>query len=119
MHIRLCNVVIAIFIVIVINPLTTTPLGYNATEQWRCIFAQYTIPHIGTPLFVTEGRYDSWQLNNILELNCSHNGKPIDSSSCSRDQLAAFQAYGAALSGNITEAIKVRTRATSLFRGVC
>ena len=31
----------------------------NAAEAWRCIFAQYTYPHIATPTFVAEGGYDS------------------------------------------------------------
>ena len=31
-------------------------------EPWRCIFAQYTMPYLETPLFVLNSRFDSWQL---------------------------------------------------------
>ena len=27
----------------------------NAGHEWRCMFAQYTLPHVKTPLFVVEG----------------------------------------------------------------
>ena len=31
----------------------------KGAEEWKCIFAQYTYPHIVTPTFVAEGGYDS------------------------------------------------------------
>jgi len=37
-----------------------------AGEQWKCIFAEHTSPHIETPIFPLQGAYDSWQLGNVL-----------------------------------------------------
>ena len=31
-------------------------------EQWRCAFAQYTLPEIATPTFVINSKFDSWSL---------------------------------------------------------
>jgi len=35
-------------------------------QPWKCIFAQYTAPHIQTPIFPLQSQYDSWQTANIL-----------------------------------------------------
>jgi hypothetical protein len=36
------------------------------SQEWKCIFAQYTSPHIKTPIFPLQAEYDSWQTSNIL-----------------------------------------------------
>src|SRR5689334_6725781 len=35
-------------------------------EQWRCNMAQFTYPHIKSPIFLLNSVYDSWQLACIL-----------------------------------------------------
>lgn len=69
-----------------------TPLG----TPWKCIFAQYVLPFIKTPLFIAQNLYDSYQLGHILGLGgCSTYGK--DLSACPNTTVAAVQAYGATL----------------------
>ena len=31
-------------------------------DQWRCAFAQYTLPEISTPTFVVNSKFDAWSL---------------------------------------------------------
>ena len=33
-----------------------------AGNEWKCIFAEHTSPHIKTPIFPLQGEYDSWQM---------------------------------------------------------
>jgi hypothetical protein len=39
------------------------------SEQWQCFMAQYTLPHIKTPLFLVNSMVDEWQAQNILAPN--------------------------------------------------
>ena len=48
---------------------------------------QYTFPHIKTPLFVLNSPYDTWQLFNVLQLNC----KSVDN--CPEAEKEAFFNY--------------------------
>ena len=48
---------------------------------------QYTFPHIKTPLFVLNSPYDTWQLSNILQLNCT------SSDNCPEAEKEAFYNY--------------------------
>ena len=34
---------------------------YTGAEAWRCMFAQYTVPFISTPVFALQSKYDAWQ----------------------------------------------------------
>ncbi|XP_062512571.1 uncharacterized protein LOC134188416 [Corticium candelabrum] len=40
------------------------------SERWQCFMAQYTYPYIKTPIFVFNAEYDTWQLQNILQVGC-------------------------------------------------
>ncbi len=39
----------------------------SAKQTWRCFFAQYTSPHIKTPVFPLQSQYDSWQIHYDLD----------------------------------------------------
>ena len=41
-----------------------------SNDTWRCFFAEANLPHITTPLFVTQDLVDSWQMANVLALPC-------------------------------------------------
>ena len=80
-------------------------IAANPTEEWRCFMAQvihcdsynmlhellpilqYTYPHIKTPIFMLNSRYDAYQILAILQLFCLP-GK------CTPDQINDFQDYG-------------------------
>merc|ERR1712008_257699 len=64
-------------------------------EEWRCMFAQYVMPFIQSPLFIAQNLYDSWQLTNILKVGCGGYGQSLGD--CSRAQMAAVHAYGATM----------------------
>ena len=73
-------------------------------EGWKCGFAnvcnvvikimsinlmtiQYSYPYIKTPLFTYNSAYDTWQLANILQLNCLP-------PKCSEEQMKQLENYG-------------------------
>lgn len=63
--------------------------GRSSPDAWRCFFAEYVLPHITVPLFITQDTVDSWQLPNIFRLPC----EPYKSGSCNASQLAAVADY--------------------------
>ena len=54
--------------------------------------AQYTLPHIQTPLFITNDLADSWQFGNILKLGCDPR-----TDGCNVTQRAAIVEYRQAM----------------------
>jgi hypothetical protein len=67
--------------------------AFPASEQWKCIFAQYAAPYIATPVFALNSRFDSCQLNGCeLDLPTVNKGWPNMAPS---DQAAAV-AYASA-----------------------
>jgi hypothetical protein len=40
-----------------------------SADRWQCFMAQYTYPHISTPVFVLNSAWDEWQTQNILAPN--------------------------------------------------
>ena len=52
-----------------------------------CINFQYTYPHIKTPIFLLNARYDTWQLDNILQLGCR-------APNCTAEQMMEFENFG-------------------------
>jgi len=41
-------------------------IAANADKISDCFFAEHTAPHLTTPLFPLQSRFDSWQVDNIL-----------------------------------------------------
>ena len=81
-------------------------ISANAAEPWRCIFAQYTLPHIKTPFFVAEGAYDSWQLGNLLQLPCRTCAEDGKADCCGNSTFtAAFLEYGTTMKSTIKTAL--------------
>lgn len=39
-------------------------------ERWKCIFPQYSIPHIRSSLFVVNSLYDTWQIAFLSDVHC-------------------------------------------------
>ncbi|KAA0163629.1 hypothetical protein FNF31_02790 [Cafeteria roenbergensis] len=35
-------------------------------DTWMCMFAEHTAPHIKTPVFALQSKYDSWQSDHVL-----------------------------------------------------
>jgi uncharacterized protein YuzB (UPF0349 family) len=61
-------------------------LRSNGKLPWKCFFAQYTLPHIKTPLFLINPLVDSWQMGNIIRLPCLGQDNLTN---CSSEELAA------------------------------
>eukprot|EP00928_Gymnodinium_smaydae_P045833 TRINITY_DN30507_c0_g1_i1.p1 TRINITY_DN30507_c0_g1~~TRINITY_DN30507_c0_g1_i1.p1 ORF type:complete len:419 (-),score=38.08 TRINITY_DN30507_c0_g1_i1:94-1314(-) len=72
---------------------------------WKCFMAQYVEPYVHTPLFIVEGMYDSWQINNILLLGC---GNPTPEDTCDRLQLDAFFEYGRSMNKSVASAVNAK-----------
>lgn len=43
---------------------------YSGQDQWKCLFAPYTIQYIKTPVFILNSDYDTAQLAGIVDLPC-------------------------------------------------
>jgi hypothetical protein len=71
---------------------------YTASnETWRCFFAEYTYPHIQTPIFMVNSKYDSWQIPNIYALPCYSNLK-----NCNATELNQLLQYGQTFLSTLT-----------------
>eukprot|EP00040_Diaphanoeca_grandis_P017723 m.92926 g.92926 ORF g.92926 m.92926 type:complete len:430 (-) comp26585_c1_seq1:267-1556(-) len=64
-------------------------LAANPTEKWKCLMAQYIVPHLKTPIYVMNSAYDAYQLPNIRKSPC-----PVSTASKPCNQTDAL-AYGA------------------------
>ena len=42
-----------------------------AADQWKCFFAQYTMPYTQSRIFAVQSLYDYNQLHTVLSLNCT------------------------------------------------
>jgi len=74
----------------------------NSANPWKCLFAVQTYPFINTPLFLVQAKYDSWQIQNILQLQCL---QWDDVPKCNPAELKAFMDYGASMLSALTPAI--------------
>ncbi|CAJ1326796.1 unnamed protein product [Effrenium voratum] len=71
-----------------------------ADDPWKCFMAQYFLPFVQTPFFAVNSFYDSWQLQEILQL-------PEDcyiSQNCTQQQRAAMHRMRDNLVGNLSTA---------------
>ena len=41
-------------------------VSYEPDEAWRCFMAEYTAPHVRTPMFALQSAYDARQYGNVL-----------------------------------------------------
>jgi len=48
------------------NPVLNSNCAENNSNKTKCLFPEHLIPYIQTPLFVTQTRFDTWQIINIL-----------------------------------------------------
>eukprot|EP01065_Artemidia_motanka_P015223 TRINITY_DN19098_c0_g1_i1.p1 TRINITY_DN19098_c0_g1~~TRINITY_DN19098_c0_g1_i1.p1 ORF type:complete len:433 (+),score=116.73 TRINITY_DN19098_c0_g1_i1:70-1299(+) len=65
-----------------------------ADAPWKCLFAEYLLPHVRAPMFVMNSAYDGYQLPNILNVSCMQSGPE---SKCAADDVAAMNSYRSAL----------------------
>lgn len=62
----------------------------EAGDTWKCMFAEYTAPHIVTPVFALQSQYDSWQLGCDLSEDAT---------------VAQVNAYGANLTARLKSSL--------------
>ena len=39
---------------------------YGKKEDWKCFFAEYTLPFVETPVFILQSKHDAWQIDWVL-----------------------------------------------------
>jgi hypothetical protein len=76
----------------------TCMASLSESDAWQCMFAQYTVPFVTTPVFMAEAMYDSWQLPAILWLGC---GNPTPEETCDAEQYRAFLEYGQSMNSTL------------------
>jgi hypothetical protein len=59
--------------------------AYPLPQRWRCFMAQYTYPHVRTPLFLLNSRLDQWQTQYDFDGHCRNisSSHPLTASSFS------------------------------------
>merc|ERR1711988_1920144 len=77
--------------------------AYPKNESWKCLMAQYILPHLETPVFVMNSAYDLWQLPNILGTNC------IAQHKCTPQLTTSIQEYAKNLSTTVMAALATKT----------
>jgi hypothetical protein len=67
----------------------------DSADAWQCFFPQYLLPHIKTPLFIVNGGYDWWQMDNIVTVDTlgEWNACKNDAGSCTKEQFSTIQDY--------------------------
>ncbi len=56
-------------------------------EDWKCFFAQYNERYIKSKIFAINSQFDTWQLENDLQLGCLP-------PKCSPEQMKFLENYG-------------------------
>lgn len=85
-------------------------MSKTGNDSWQCFMAQYTYPHIMTPMFVLNSEYDTWQLANILQLGCLP-------PKCNETQMTAFTNWRATFLAALQPAVQSTTN--GLFTDAC
>lgn len=75
--------------------------AHTASDSWKCLFAEYTLPHISTPMFVLQSGYDAWQMANVLDLPCYGDVK-----SCSPAERKAFDGFRATIVDRLVKPVQ-------------
>ena len=70
----------------------------HAGDEYRCLFAEYSLPHIRSPVFLLQSVFDSWMLGNVLS--------PADSS-----HPDLVNAFGDAVEAAVTKAMQRKQKA--------
>lgn len=53
-------------------------------QEWRCLFPQYFIPFVNSPLFLVNSLYDLWQIAYLSNIPCVLNVKTCNSTELSQ-----------------------------------
>lgn len=97
-------------------------------KRWQCFMAQYTYPHISTPLFILNSVEDEWQTSNILALNSNTTVaastyppfKPCIASpatGCNATQAAQWHGYGGQFMGALNASLAATPPAQAAKNG--
>ncbi|KRX07973.1 hypothetical protein PPERSA_10608 [Pseudocohnilembus persalinus] len=62
----------------------------NSDNPWKCMFAQYLLNYIQTPLLIVNSSYDSWSIPNIGQINCIKNN---NLNQCSQSEVNYITEY--------------------------
>jgi hypothetical protein len=84
-----------------------------ANTQWKCLMAEYIVPHLKTPLFVMNSAYDAYQLPNILQTPC-----PVSDAVKQCDDTAA-QAYGTMFKQRVRDTVLAASPKNGAFVDSC
>ena len=53
-------------------------------QEWRCLFPQYSVPFVNTPIFLVNSLYDLWQIAYLSNIPCVLNIKTCNSTEMSQ-----------------------------------
>lgn len=66
----------------------------NPGSEWKCLLFQYAFAAIQPRALVIHSEYDSWMINNLLEIDCLSEGEVGDTlTKCNTQELAYIQGY--------------------------
>ncbi|XP_071730471.1 pectin acetylesterase 8-like [Rutidosis leptorrhynchoides] len=87
-----------------------------------CLYPQYAMPHISTPIFILNSAYDTWEVSNILAIgDADPNGEftkcKTNLTQCSTDQIKRLEEFRSEFLGAVSEAGKPSSR--GMFINTC
>lgn len=68
-------------------------VGAYAGAPWKCFMAEYALPHVTTPLFISQSLVDSWQASHVMALPCN----PGDGAGCNASMTSYLNGFRAAM----------------------
>ncbi|KRX09498.1 hypothetical protein PPERSA_12241 [Pseudocohnilembus persalinus] len=75
----------------------------NILSPWKCMFTQYLIDYIKTPVLMIQSSYDNWQIPNILEINCVKGTTDYTLNKCNLQELQYINQYHSEYTAKIQE----------------
>ena len=79
------------------SSLSPACLSAYGADAWKCIMAPYAAPHVTTPWFALQSRFDHWQLSEELFMPCMQGqsySPPFKPNKCKPADEANIEAYG-------------------------
>ena len=85
----------------------------SAKDLWKCIFPQYFLKFVQTPLYMVNPIFDSWQLANIKNVNCAFHVEK-----CTEQEKREISQFGQTAMSALLRALH-RSAAVQMFADAC
>jgi hypothetical protein len=89
---------------------------FPANESYKCALSQYVAPFVKTPLFVMNSLADSYQLVNLLMLDCVRGHELVN---CSNAELTAVHSFREKMISDLKQGVLEGKSSNTVFLPTC